>query len=438
MRTYDKFKPSGVEWIGDIPEHWEVKKLKYWIDSIVGGGTPSTNNQAYWKGHIPWVSPKDMKVDYIVRTEDYITELAIEESATTLIPPGRVLIVVRSGILKHTLPVAINKVEVSLNQDMKAFEPKPKLTPKFLLWKLKGQSSNILTTCNKIGATVDSIEMENFLSFPFVLPPLSEQIAIADYLDEKTAQIDSLINNKVRLIELLKEERTAIINQAVTRGINPNAKLKPSGIAWLGDIPEHWKVVPLTKYLESIIDYRGKTPTKSDSGIFLVTARNIKNGEINYSLSQEYILEEEYEKTMQRGALEVGDVLFTTEAPLGEAANVDRTDVAVAQRVIKFRARKGILNNYFLKHWILSPLFQQDLMSYATGSTALGIKGSKLFHLKLLLPPIAEQQAILDFISEQSEKFENTIAKIEKEIGFMREYRTALISAVVTGKIKVV
>lgn len=138
-------------------------------------------------------------------------------------------------------------------------------------------------------------------------------------------------------------------------------KYKSSGVEWIGDIPQHREVVPMTKYLHSIVDYRGKTPTKSETGVFLVTARNIKNGEINYALSQEYILEEEFEKTMQRGALEIGDVLFTTEAPLGETANVDNINVAVAQRVIKFRGKKNILNNYFLKTWISSAKFQQDL-----------------------------------------------------------------------------
>ncbi len=110
-----KLKPSGIDWLGDIPEHWEVKKLKYWIKSVVGGGTPSTNNPAFWKGDIPWVSPKDMKTDFIRTTEDYITELAIVESSTNLIKPQKILVVVRSGILKHTLPVAINIVDVALN-----------------------------------------------------------------------------------------------------------------------------------------------------------------------------------------------------------------------------------------------------------------------------------------------------------------------------------
>ncbi|MFO7890004.1 MAG: restriction endonuclease subunit S, partial [bacterium] len=168
-------------------------------------------------------------------------------------------------------------------------------------------------------------------------------------------------------------------------------KYKNSGVEWIGEIPEHWEICGMTKYLESIVDYRGKTPEKTEDGIFLVTARNIKNGVINYKLSQEYINPSHYDKVMSRGKPQIGDVLFTTEAPLGETANVDREEIALAQRIIKFRGKKNILNNYFLKYWIMSHNFQNDLQSYATGSTALGIKANKLNYLKIILPSNTEQ-----------------------------------------------
>ncbi|GAB3222549.1 restriction endonuclease subunit S [Spirosoma arcticum] len=148
-------KDSGLPWLGKIPAHWEVKKLKYVVQQVLGGGTPSTTEKAFWDGDIPWVSPKDMKVELISSTQDYITELALQNSATTLIPAGSILVVVRSGILKHTLPVAINTLEVTLNQDMKAIVPKAKISNQFLKWLLKGMQKFILTYCSKLGATVD-------------------------------------------------------------------------------------------------------------------------------------------------------------------------------------------------------------------------------------------------------------------------------------------
>lgn len=166
---------------------------------------------------------------------------------------------------------------------------------------------------------------------------------------------------------------------------------KKTNLEWLEDIPFDWDYGGLTKYLDNIVDYRGKTPEKVEEGVFLVTAKNIKNGKVDYSLSQEFVKLEEYEEIMRRGLPEIGDVLFTTEAPLGEVANVDRIDIALAQRIIKFRGIENVLDNYYLKYWIQSQGFQSNLKTFATGSTAAGIKASKLSSLKVLLPPYSEQ-----------------------------------------------
>lgn len=154
-------------------------------------------------------------------------------------------------------------------------------------------------------------------------------------------------------------------------------EMKDSGVEWIGKIPKDWEIVPLTKQLDSIVDYRGKTPEKTEEGTFLVTAKNIKDGKICYELSKEYVREADYEEIMHRGIPQIGDILFTTEAPLGQVANVDRTDIALAQRIIKFRALSTV-NNYYLKYWMLNEGFQQFLHSLSTGSTATGIKSSKL------------------------------------------------------------
>lgn len=209
-------------------------------------------------------------------------------------------------------------------------------------------------------------------------------------------------------------------------------KYKESRIDWMGDIPSHWTFAGLNKVVSSIVDYRGKTPEKVSDGIFLVTARNIKQGRINYSLSQEYVKEEEYDEIMRRGKPRIGDVLFTTEAPLGEVANVDREDIALAQRVIKFRGKKGILDNYYLKYWIESQGFQSYLASLATGSTATGIKASKLSLLTVLLPPIDEQKKIAEYLDQKTEEIDGLIDVKERLIGLLEEKMQAIITEVVT------
>ena len=207
---------------------------------------------------------------------------------------------------------------------------------------------------------------------------------------------------------------------------------KESGVKWIGEIPKDWNAVPLTKYLESIIDYRGRTPEKMENGRFLVTAKNIRNGQIDYEISQEFTSEDEYQRLMTRGVPQIGDVLFTTEAPLGEVANVDDISIALAQRVIKFRPKPDFLNPYFLKYWILSYSFQSDLQRYATGSTARGIKASKLCLLKLNLPPLKEQEQIANFLDRKTEQINELIRIKERQIKLLQEQRTALINQTVT------
>ncbi|MDD9149758.1 restriction endonuclease subunit S [Sporolactobacillus sp. CQH2019] len=211
-----------------------------------------------------------------------------------------------------------------------------------------------------------------------------------------------------------------------------NRKYKDSGIEWIGKIPYNWIYGGLTKFVSSIIDYRGKTPEKVESGVFLVTAKNIKNGEIDYSISKEYVKKEDYKEIMRRGLPVIGDVLFTTEAPLGQVANVDDANIALAQRIIKFRGKKNVLNNYYLKYWISSSGFQYYLQTFATGSTAMGIKASKLSKLIVLLPPFNDQKEIVDFLNEKTFEIDSLIAAKKKLIALLEEQRQAIITEAVT------
>jgi len=209
---------------------------------------------------------------------------------------------------------------------------------------------------------------------------------------------------------------------------------KPSGIEWLGDIPEHWEVALLTKNLFSLVDYRGKTPRKLENdeiGMLLVTARNIKGGKIDYSLSEEYVDVLEAKKLLLRGSLNIGDVLFTTEAPLGEVANVDRLDIALAQRIIKFSGIKSKLDNYYLKYWLYSISFQSILKTYATGSTVEGIKGSKLRLLNILLPYLPEQTAIANYLDTKTTAIDLKIELLTAKADKYKALRRSLINETV-------
>ena len=213
-------------------------------------------------------------------------------------------------------------------------------------------------------------------------------------------------------------------------------EMKNSGIEWIGEIPAEWDVLSFTKSIESIVDYRGKTPEKQDEGTLLITARNIKDGKIDYSISKEYVRTEEFDQIMHRGKVEIGDVLFTTEAPLGSVANADRTDFALAQRIIKFRGKSNVLDNYFLKYWIMSDGFQQNLSTFSTGSTALGIKASKLGMLKQVLPSIDEQMRIVEFLDNEGSRIDSVIDKTRASIEEYKKLKQAVITQAVTKGIR--
>lgn len=279
------------------------------------------------------------------------------------------------------------------------------------------------------------------------LPPLHEQRDIADFLDSETEKLKTLVAKKQMLIERLTEKRTALISHTVTRGlppaaaraagVDPNPKLKASGIDWLGQIPEHWQVLPFTKYVTDRSDYRGKTPEKTQDGVFLVTAKNVRMGYIDYESSQEYVAENEYDEIMRRGLPKKGDILFTTEAPLGNVALIDREDIALAQRIIRFRMNPRYFDATFTLHGMMSDHFQVQLQSLSTGSTAEGLKGSKLPILRIVAPPLKEQTIIGEFLDRETAKIDEMVAKVEIAIERLQEYRIALITAAVTGKIDV-
>ncbi len=208
-------KPSGIPWLGDIPQHWEVRKLKFEM-RFCGGGTPSKGNLSYWNGLIPWVSPKDMKTEIIRDTIDHITERAVAQSSTNLVPAGSLLMVVRSGILQRTIPVAKSICEVALNQDMKSLTSKGRLDLDYFALFIRGCEKQLLHEWTKQGATVESIEHHYLSNTKVPIPPIQEQQQILDQVAGETAPITTAISRFEREIELLREYRTRLVADVVT------------------------------------------------------------------------------------------------------------------------------------------------------------------------------------------------------------------------------
>lgn len=276
-------------------------------------------------------------------------------------------------------------------------------------------------------------EMKNIR---FHLPDLPTQKRIAAFLDRETARIDELIAKKERLVEVVSAKETMVRDTFVTKGLTGH-EMKPSGVDWFGDVPSHWTVCRFNRLISSKVDYRGRTPEKVDEGVFLVTARNIRNGFIDYERSQEFTTVSDWAALSARGLPEIGDVLFTTEAPLGQIAQVDRTDVAFAQRIIKFRAKESMVSNDYLAQLMMTSQFQRSLQLYSSGSTAAGIKSERMAHLFGLVPPKDEQDQIISSLRTEIARLSGLVTPIRTSIDRLREYRAALITAAVTGQIDV-
>ncbi|MDN7908313.1 restriction endonuclease subunit S [Burkholderia diffusa] len=431
LPRYPKYKNSGVEWLGEVPNHWEVLSIKR-LSPVQRGASPRPiDDPKYFddEGEYAWVRIADVSASNGVLTE---TTQRLSERGSNLsvkLSPGELFVSIAGTVGKP----CISAIKACIHDGFVYF-PNLKIPPHFLFRIF--EAGLCYSGLGKWGTQLN-LNTDTIGSIKIALPPADELTLVLDFINREAGKIDALIAGQEKLLTLLVEKRQATISHAVTRGLDPDAPVKDCGIAWLGKVPPHWEVVGLTKYLESVVDYRGRTPTKVDDGVFLVTAKNIRNGVIDYEASQEYIDRAEYDEVMRRGLPLKGDVLFTTEAPLGQVAIVDREDIALAQRIIKFRTVPERLESSYLKTWIMGSFCQFNLEQLATGSTALGIKGSKVGQVRLCLPPLDEQRAIVRHINAETRKLDTLKSEVEHAIELLKERRSALIAAAVTGKIDV-
>jgi type I restriction enzyme S subunit len=430
---YPAYKPSGVEWLGEVPETWEVKKLKN-IASFAGGGTPSRENLDFWGGPIPWVSPKDMKAEKITQAEEGITQEGLDGSPSSLIAPGHVLLVVRSGILRHTIPVAINAVEVALNQDMKAIRLNGEICScSFLLRWIQGFNDQLLLVWGKQGATVESIE-QDYLSRSLVpLPPLSEQHAITIFLDRETAKIDALIAEQQRLIELLQEKRQAVISHAVTKGLNPAAPMKDSGVEWLGEVPEHWDVIQL-KWLSPV--KRGASPRPIDDPIYFDEDGEYAWVRISDVTESDGRLRSTTQRLSSLGSdlsvkLEPGSLFLSIAGSVGKPC-ISEIKACIHDGFVYFPHLPIIPEYLFL-------VFEAGACFGGLGKlgTQLNLNTDTIGSIYVALPPGEETQRILRHCSSRSIELHVLSQHASRLIELLQERRSALISAAVTGQIDV-
>jgi type I restriction enzyme, S subunit len=436
--AYLEYRDSGVEWLGNVPESWELAPLKY-IARFSGGGTPSKDNLEYWNGNIPWVSPKDMKSSRINSSIDKITERAVQDSATNVLDEGALLLVVRSGILQHSIPVAINNVSVTLNQDMKALRFNRRLDVRYALYVVSGNQKSLLLEWSKQGATVESIEQEYLSNTIFPIPSIEEQQQIANFLDHETAKIDTLIEKQQQLIELLKEKRQAVISLAVTKGINANAPMRDSSVEWLGEVPEHWLVSNLNYVLEAIGDVDHYMPKSVDSGIPYLMTGDLKESASNIDFDTcKQVSYDDFLNLSKKIRTSKGDVIMARYATIGTVSYVDvDAEFLVSYSCVTIKPDLSKVVGLYLYYYFKSDAFLQGIKNQVNTNTQGNVGVGDLKKLKVALPPAAEQEKTIEYLQSKMSKLDRIANRAKEAIKLMKERRTALISAAVTGKIDV-
>jgi type I restriction enzyme, S subunit len=367
-----------------------------------------------------------MKGGAIEDTEDYITVEGLESSAAKLIRPGAVLVVVRSGILRHSIPVSINHVTVALNQDMRALIPGDRVEARYLARLIEGHQRELLNAWSKVGSTVESIEFDLLADTEIALPPLAQQQAIADYLDRETARIDALIAAKERLVGLLSEKRRVLRARAVTRGLDEHAPLRDSGVSWLGEIPTHWNV-ERTRWLFRERDQRselGEEELLTVSHLTGVTPRSEKDVNMFEAETKEGY------KICRKDDLAI-NTLWAWMGAMG-VSPVDGI-VSPAYNVYELNER---LEPAYVDALVRLPIFAEEVIRYSKGvwSSRLRLYPEGFFEVYLPLPSRREQQEIVAYIEHECRKLDTLRAASERTIVLLTERRSAVIAAAVAGQ----
>ena len=435
MKKYDTYKNSGIQWIGQVPEHWSVRKLKHIVSSIKSGGTPTSSNDSFYsEDGFPWVAIGDMSSSsYVLDTQKHITKAGVDDKGLTLYPVGTLLYSIYATIGK----VSELRVPAYINQAILALVPKDDTYQQFLKYSLIAQEKYVYSLSNSnIQANLNAEIVSNLLC---PLPPLTEQEAIANFLDKKTGEIDQAIALFEQEKTDLQAYRKAIISKTVTKGLNPNAKLKDSGIQWIGQIPEEWKT-PKLSYITSKIGSgstpRGGAETYVTSGVKFIRSQNVYDTGLR--LEDVVCITDEVNESMKNSQVQVGDILYNiTGGSIGRCYIVDDSlgPANVNQHVCIVRP----CNVYgrFLLYNLQSEVSQYQLRILQSGGNREGLTAEAFKDFIIPLPPLSEQQAIADYLDKKTNDIDAALMQIDTQIADLQAYRTALISEAVTGKIDV-
>lgn len=432
FRTYPAYKDSGVEWLGEIPEHWGIKRIKHLFIEI---------NERSIDGEEELLSVSQFTG--VTKKSDKTAEGELISNAATL-----------EGYKKVYEGDLVSNIMLAWNGSL-AFSAYDGITsPAYSVYRVKSNDFNryfhyLFRTDlykaefkkNSSGVIESRLRLytDDFFRIESILPPLPEQKAIAEFLDKKTALIDKAIQIKEKQIALLQERRQILIQQAVTRGLDPNVKLKDSGVDWIGMIPEHWQPIKLKHLSKFVYDGTHGSYPRVESGFRLLSVRNMKDDQFIFLEDDSRVSFGHFKEISSKFKIIEGDILLAiVGATLGKVAIVkEMEEEFVTQRSVCTIRVNNLINNEYLFFALKSPFFQTYLWNNAGFSAQPGVYLGTIQQGIIAMPSIKEQTKIVDSLKEKCQLIDKSIFLKRREIEKLKEYKSTLINSAVTGKIKV-
>ena len=439
MNRYERYKDSGIPWLGEVPEHWNIIQFRRVVENIKDGthGTHSRENNGF-----PLLSAKNVFNDgiHIHDNESQISEEDYKLITSNGFPRKNDLLITCVGSIGRCCVYPFDN-PIAFQRSVAFLRLNKNSVPQFYKYFVESICYQEQLRANIKLSIQGGVYLGTLVSLYVSLPPQKEQTAIAHYLDTKLGEIDALIEKQQTLLEKLAEQRTAVITHAVTKGLNPAAPMKMSGVEWLGNVPAHWEVKRL-KFLitELRVGPFGSAIKISDyvqDGKPLYNQRTVLDN--SFANNSIFLTDEKY-KELNSFQTQSGDFLLTTRGTIGKVAIVPQNAEPgiIHPCLIRFKIDENLFQPKLLKSIFNETDFfkkQLDLQSNAT--TIDVIYSNSLKELFLTLPPRDEQAVIADYLDQETTKIDRLCDTVNQTIGRLKEYRTALITQAVTGKIKV-
>ena len=435
---YPEYKDSGIDWLGNIPTHWKISRIKFFAE--INPSKTQVRNL-----------PKDTEVSFLPMEaigEDGSLKLDSQKqlgdviNGYTFVGENDLIIAkitpcfengksaIARGLIKQIAFATTEVIPLRCNNSDDTG---------FLYYLLKCSPFKNIAEGSMYGAGGQKRVADSFVAnYHFAEPPIAERYKIAAFLDRETAKIDQLIAKQQQLIELLKEKRQAVISHAVTKGLNPNVKMKPSGVEWLGEVPDHWDVCFIKHKCQEITDGAHISPKTENGEHLFISITDIKKGVIDFENAL-LTSPASYAYLKKTGCMPfAGDILFSKDGTIGQTAiTPSKVSFVVASSLIIVRPNRALVTSEYMDFLLKSSLVAEQVESFVKGAALRRLSIQNLLKIFGVFPPLEEQRKISNYLTKKLSEYDSLEENTGRQIELLRERRAALISAAVTGKIDV-